>query len=156
MKPNIIIPLVVGALALPISAMAQTPQEPGKTGDGVKNPPATEPGRPAEPLRTPNAAERNEPGKASDAVKEPSSAKPTAEMQRKFKGPITAVDREAKTITINDQSMGSHKLHLGDSTKLNRDGKQASWDDLKVGATVEGTCRGGTDKAHAETLNIGN
>jgi hypothetical protein len=143
---------LIVALALPAVVLAQNPQSPGKSGDAVKEPPAKAPGRPAEPLRTPNAAERGEPGKASDAVKEKS---PTAEKQRQFKGQITALDRDAKIVTINDQSLGSHKLHIGDTTKLTRGGKTASWDDLKIGVNVEGTCRGGAEKAHAESLDVG-
>jgi Cu/Ag efflux protein CusF len=150
MKSSILITSIVTAFALPASILAQDKQDPGKSGDAVKNPPAKEPSRPAEPARTPNAAERNEPGKSSDAVKEQS---PTA--QRHFKGEITKIDRAAKTITINDQTLGSHTLHIGDTTKLKHGDKSASWDELKVGATVDGTCRGGAEKAHAETLNIG-
>ncbi len=100
----------------------------------------------------PNAAERGEPAKASDDVKE---QKPAALTQRPFKGQVTSVDRDAKTIMINDQSLGSHKLHIADSVKLKRGEKPASWDDLKVGVNVEGTCRGGPENAHAETLNLG-
>ncbi len=138
------------ALSLPLASFAQDKGDPGKSSDSVKEPGTTAPARPSSPLRMPNEAER-QPGKTSDPVKEPDPAS----AQKRFSGEITSVNREDKTITVNDSGSGSHKLQLGDSTKIEREGKSATWDDLKVGARVEGTCRGGAEIAHAETINIG-
>jgi hypothetical protein len=91
-----------------------------------------------------------DPGKASDAVKTPNPAG----VQSQFSGAITAVNRADKTITIDDTGKVSHRLHIGDTTKMKRGDRDATWDDLKVGAKVDGTCSGDADMAHAETLNI--
>jgi hypothetical protein len=138
------------AVSLPLASLAQDKGDPGKSGDAVKDPGTTAPARPVSPLRMPNENER-EPGKTSDSVKEPDPAA----VQKKFSGEITSVNREDKTITINDSGRGSQKLQLGDSTKIEREGKSASWDDLKIGARVEGTSRGGAEIAHAESITIG-
>jgi hypothetical protein len=149
MKTTPILTSLCAALAIPVLAWAQDKAEPGKASDATKNPPA-EAGKRAEPLRMPKDSER-EPGKTSDAVKEP---KPTSG-DRQFTGPITAVNREEKTITINDSALGSHKLHIGATTKLKRGEKEVTWEDLKVGQTVQGTASGDVGKAHLETLTIG-
>jgi hypothetical protein len=91
-----------------------------------------------------------DPGKAGDAVKTPNPAG----VQSQFSGAITAVNRADKTITIDDTSKISQRLHIGDTTKMKRGDRDATWDDLKVGAKVDGTCSGEADMAHAETLNI--
>jgi hypothetical protein len=88
------------------------------------------------------------PGKAGEIVKDPEAAR------NQFSGPITAVNREEKTITINDATLGAHKLQIADTTKLKRGDKDATWDDLKLGAKVEGMCRGGKEKSQAENINI--
>lgn len=145
MKQIAIMTSIASALALTVGALAQ--QSPGKSSDSVKEPPAKPPGT-TEPARDPSTAQ---PGKSGDAVNEPSAA----QTQREFKGEITSVNREEKTITIKDDKMGPHKLHIGETTKLKRGEAMASWDDLKVGTNVSGTCRGGKDAAHAETLTVG-
>ncbi len=145
MKQQALLLTIAAALALPASVLAQN--NPGKASDSVKEPPAKAPGT-TEPARSPSTAQ---PGKSGDAVQEPSAAM----TQREFKGKITGVNREEKTITIKDEKMDAHTLHIGETTKLKRGEGMASWDDLKVGAKVMGTCRGGKDKAHAETLTVG-
>ena len=144
MKKTILIHSIAIAIVLPLTCLAQEPNAPGKNGDAVKDPASNAPAR--EPVRTPSDAES---GKNGDAVKSPDPAP-----KREFMGPITAVSREDKTITIDDAKMGSHKLHIGETTKLMHGDKPATWDHLKVGAKVAGTCTGGTDKAHAQTLTI--
>jgi hypothetical protein len=140
---------IIVALALPIAGFAVDKTDPGKSSDAVKEPASTAPARPAQPLRMPNEAER-EPGKSSDSVKTPNPPG----VQRQFSGAITAVSRDEKTIIINDATKASHKLHIGDTTKMKRGAKDATWDDLKVGAKVDGTCSGDADDSHAETINI--
>jgi hypothetical protein len=88
------------------------------------------------------------PAKSGDVVKDPESAR------NQFSGPITSVNREEKSITVNDRELGAHRLLIADTTKLKRGDKDATWDDLKIGAKVEGVCRGGKEKAQAETITI--
>lgn len=96
--------------------------------------------------------------KTADDKKDETAKK--AEM--KFMGPITAVDREKMMITIDDAKMGKHMLHVSDKTKLMMGEKKATWDALKVGAKVEGTCMDMHDKDnekhkgmhHAMTLMV--
>jgi hypothetical protein len=139
-------------LALLAAAFAQDKADPGNSGDSVKDRAPTAPPGPAQPLRTPNEAEREPgtPGKTSDVVKPPNPAG----VQREFAGSITAVSRDDRTITVNDASKVSHKLQIGDTTKMKRGEKDATWDDLKVGVRVSGTCSGDAEMAHAETINI--
>lgn len=94
-------------------------------------------------------AERGVP-KTDDTAKTPDAA---AETQQ-FNGPITAVNRENKTITINDAKVGAHILHIGEKTKLMRGDKDATWDDLTIGAKVDGVCIGNKESAHAQTITI--
>src|SRR5262245_49980658 len=88
------------------------------------------------------------PGKAGEIVKDPEAAR------SQFSGPIITVNREEKTITVNDPKMGAQRLLIADTTKLKRGDKDATWDDLKLGTKVEGVCRGGKEKAEAETISI--
>ena len=137
------------AFALPIAGFALDKADPGKSSDAVQEPVPTAPSRPGQPLRMPNEAER-EPGKSSDSVKTPNPPG----VQHQFSGAITAVSRDEKTILINDATKASYKLHIGDTTKMKRGAKDATWDDLKVGVKVDGTCSGDAENAHAETINI--
>lgn len=88
----------------------------------------------------------NQPGKTDEPTEKAG--------HQKFTGPITAVNRADKTVTIKDAKMGEHKLHIGDTTKLMRGDKTATWNDLTVGTEVEGTCSKQKDMFHAETLTI--
>ncbi len=72
-----------------------------------------------------------------------------------FRGPITAVDKEAQTITVNDAKMGIHTIHVGDKTKGVTGAQAANWSELKVGAEVHGVCRKDGEKFHAESLSLG-
>jgi hypothetical protein len=147
MKKATLIYSLTLALALPVFGLAQDKADPGKAGDAVKNPAPTAPGRAAEPARTANDAE---PGKSGTAVKTPNPAG----VQHQFSGAITAVSRDEKTITINEGAKVSHKLQIGDTTKLRRGDRDGTWEDLKIGAQVQGTCSGGEETSHAETINI--
>lgn len=155
MKKHILLQSLFVATALPIAAFAQDSTEPGKSGDALKNPPATAPARQSEPLRTPKEAERDpakEPGKSSDAVKEadPSSS------QRQFSGQITGISRENNTITVKGGgATGDQTLKIGVDTKLKNGDREGTWDDLKTGLKVDGTYRGGAHEGRAESVNIG-
>ena len=92
---------------------------------------------------------------ADDTTPRPGSQPPApAADQMQFSGPITEVSREDKSITINDTKKGKHKLFISEKTKLMRGANDATWDDLKVGATVEGFCRGDKETAQADRLTI--
>ena len=147
MKTPILSQIIVAALTLSVSSVAQDKTAAGKSGDAVQNLAPAVPGRPAEPSRTPGGVEA---GKSSDAVQTPDPA--SAEQQ--FSGAITAINREEMTITVNDTTKGAHKLRIGESTRMKRGEKIATWEDLKLGAKVNGTSRGGPDKAYAEMINI--
>ena len=137
----------ISSVALPILAFSEDPAEPGKASDAVRNPPASNPtGRDL----TPVPADR-EPGKTSDAVREPSSTS----NERQFNGRITSVNRGDNTITVNDQTVGSQLLHIGETTKMKRGTAGASWDDLKVGENVQGMMRTDGTRAHASSIEIG-
>jgi hypothetical protein len=148
MKTNTPFIHAISSIALSILALGEDRTEPGKTSDAVKNPPAQSP----ETTRTlaPAPADR-EPGKSSDAVREPS---PTSN-ERQFNGRITSVNRGENTITVNDQTMGSQVLQIGETTKMKRGNSGASWDDLKVGENVHGMMRTDGSRAHASSVEIG-
>jgi hypothetical protein len=75
-----------------------------------------------------------------------------------FQGKITAIDKESKMVTVQDSVGKSHKLHIGDTTKLSKgstSSDSATWDDLKVGMEVRGTHKMQGSMNHAETVMIG-
>ena len=148
MKRTTVTKLIITALAVPAISFAQDKADPGKSSDAAKNPPSSAPARGTVPDRT---ATGREPGKASDSVAETDPAN----AERQFVGPITSVNRQEGTITINDRSLGFHQLRIGDGTKLKRGEKSASWDDLKIGVNVDGTSRGNASLSNADTVNIG-
>lgn len=148
MKRTTVTKLIITALAVPAFSFAQDKADHGKSSDAAKNPPSSAPGRGIAPDRNPTT---REPGKASDAVAETDPAN----AEKQFVGPITSVNREEGTITINDRAMGFHQLRIGGSTRLKRGEKSATWDDLKIGVNVDGTSRGNATLSNAETVNIG-
>jgi hypothetical protein len=78
-----------------------------------------------------------------------------AAKENRYAGKITAVDKEAKTVSVDDKNLGPHKLHIGESTKIQKEGAEAgTWNDLKVGAQVEGTCKKHGEMFHAETVKV--
>ena len=140
---------LLSTIALPIVVFGQDSVDPGKASDAIKNPPAVNPGTTREAV--PAAPSAREPGKTSDAIREPN---PTA-AERQFTGRITSVNRSENTITINDQTVGSQVLHIGETTRMKRGGTGASWSDLKVGETVQGMMRNDGTRAHASSVEIG-
>ena len=148
MKRTTVTTFIITALAVPAITFAQDKADPGKSGDATKNPPSSAPARGTASDRTGTA---RDPGKSSDSVAEtdPTNA------ERQFVGPITLVNREERTITINDRTLGFHQLRIGDGTKLKRGEKVATWEDLKVGVNVDGTSRGNATMSNADTVNIG-
>lgn len=147
MKPSSPFIHALPVVALSILAYAQDRQDPGKASDAVKNPPAAAPGTARE--LAPTAPADREPGKTSDAVREESAN------ERQFTGRITAVNRNDNTITVNDQTIGSQVLHIAETTKMKRGSAGASWNDLKVGESVQGMMRTDGSRAHASSIEIG-
>ena len=65
------------------------------------------------------------------------------------------MDKESKMLTVDDKNLGSHKLHVDESTKLNKSGSEAAkFDELKIGDEVQGTCKKMGDMFHAQTLRV--
>jgi hypothetical protein len=73
-----------------------------------------------------------------------------------FNGKITAVDKDSNMLTVDDKNLGPHKLHIDDSTKINKSGSEAAkFDELKIGDQVQGTCKKMSgDTFHAQTLTV--
>lgn len=124
-------------------AIAQE-KEAGKASDGATNKAQPAPAREAGA----GAPKGVEPGKASDATTEKSAA-------RKFAGKVIATNAGANTVTIEDDQNAKHELHIGSSTKLKKGDAEATFSDIKVGESVEGTSTQKGETKHAETLTIG-
>lgn len=140
------LPIIIALAVFPLAASAVDPTQPGKAGQTSKPPqeaPATSPGKNVklDPAK--------EPGKSSDATH---IVKASAS---KFHGKITAVDKANQTITINDDKMVSHTIHVADNTKGVVGAEAVDWNELKVGAEVHGVTRKDGDKMQAESLSLG-
>ena len=147
MKKHTLTALAAALSLAPALALAVDPVQPGKSGaDSASKPkqeaPAAERGKNPAPDRTQEA------GKSGDA-----STAPQAGLN-KFQGKITAVDKSAQTITINDKDKGLHTIHVGENTKGVTGSTAATWNELTVGQEVRGTCRKDGEKFHAESLSI--
>jgi hypothetical protein len=130
------------ALSLPLASLAQSaPEAPGK--------PSPSPGLPPDPARVPNPNEI-QPSRPADSSKLPAAVP----AKRVFAGTITTLSRDTKVITIEDAKLGTQKLHIAETTKLLHGDMAATWEDLKVGQKVEGTCHGTPELSHAEILTI--
>jgi len=71
-----------------------------------------------------------------------------------FNGKITAIDAAAKTITLSGKE--ARVVQITSSTKITKDGKPATLDDIKTGDQVGGSFRKNADgKMEANTLNAG-
>jgi hypothetical protein len=143
MKIHYYLPLAASIACLSLTVQAQDPASPGKSGDAPREPAARAPERPGD---LPGDAPR-QPGKESDAVNERIA-------ESRFRGKITSLDKEEKTVTLDDAGKGSHTVHIGPDTKLKKGSETATWNDLAVGKEVEGTCSRMGDKFHAATLKL--
>ena len=137
------LPLAVSLICLPLAVQAQDPKSPGKSGDAAREPAAKAPERAGESP----AAAPGQPGKSSDAVNERVA-------ENRFRGKITSLNKEEKTVTLDDAGKGSHTVYIAPATKLSKGSDTATWNDLAVGKEVEGTCRKMGDKFHADTLTL--
>ena len=134
--------VAVSLIGLPLTAQAEDPKSPGKSSDAAREPAAKAPERGDAPAAAPR-----QPGKSSDAVNERVA-------ENRFRGKITSLNQTEKTVTLEEAGKGSHTVHIGPDTKLNKGSDNATWNDLAVGKEVEGTCRKVGEKFHADTLNL--
>jgi hypothetical protein len=82
---------------------------------------------------------------AADAPAKDAPARPLP-----FRGKIDAVNKQAKTFKINDRT-----FNVTSETKISKDGKPATLDDVVAGLDVTGSSREGTDKKlNVVTLRI--
>jgi len=72
--------------------------------------------------------------RAADEAAAPPATSPTASALR-FYGPITALDKDAKTFTVGEQTF----CIVGDSQLTKSDDSPATLDDAKVGEPARGT-----------------
>ncbi|MFM8470030.1 MAG: hypothetical protein ACKODH_08675 [Limisphaerales bacterium] len=71
-----------------------------------------------------------------------------------FNGKAAAVDKAAKTIKLSGEK--ARVVQITDTTKVQKDGKPASLDELKEGEDVSGAYKWSADgKMEATVLNIG-
>ena len=72
-----------------------------------------------------------------------------------YRGKITSVDEHSKAVTVDDERLGSQKLHVDESTRLTKSGnKNAKWDDLQVGVAVQGSFKKMGAQLVAESMAI--
>ena len=72
-----------------------------------------------------------------------------------FRGKVSAVDKTAKTITLDGKEKG-RTFQITSGTKITKDGKPAVLDDVTVGESVRGVAKeNATGKLEAVTLKVG-
>ena len=95
---------------------------------------------------------------AAEGAKDKSAQPPKSEGKQKqmpFRGKISAVDKTAKTVTLEGKEK-SRAFQITSATKITKDGKPAVMDDLIVGQTVGGSARQTVSgKWEIVTLNLG-
>ena len=103
-------------------------------------------------LGTPNSSFAQEKEKEKGKEKSEEKAKKSGALP--FNGKAAAVDKAAKTITLSGKS--ARVLQVTAATKVSKDGKPATLEDVKEGEDVSGAYKTNTDgKLEATTLNIG-
>jgi hypothetical protein len=76
-------------------------------------------------------------------------------VRRQFMGAVAEMNAEEKTILVEDRSLGFQKLQVDNQTRFHQGDKSASWNELRLGAMVDGVCVGAPGNAYAEIINIG-
>ena len=103
-------------------------------------------------LGTPNSLFAQE--KEKEKGKEKSEEKAKKGGALPFNAKAAAVDKAAKTVTLSGKS--ARVLQVTAATKISKDGKLATLEDLKEGEDVSGAYKTSADgKMEATTLNIG-
>jgi len=77
-------------------------------------------------------------------------AKPKKHEGNVFNGKVTAVDAKAMTLTV-----GKRTFEITSETKITKDGKPATLDNIAVGDKVGGAYKKTGDKLTATTINAG-
>ena len=95
---------------------------------------------------------------AADDAKDKSAQTPKPERKQKqmpFRGKVGAVDKVAKTVTLEGKEK-SRTFQVTLATKITNEGKPGVMDDVVVGQTVGGLAKqNATGKLEIVTLNIG-
>lgn len=92
---------------------------------------------------------------AADKPEAKTPAKKPATGQVPFRGKISAVDKTAKTITIEGKEKG-RTIHVTSETKIRKAGKPATFDDATAGEEVGGLAKKSADgKLEAISLRVG-
>jgi hypothetical protein len=141
MKTNLIHMSAIAVFSLAGSLIAAD-QSPAPS-----SPPSSSPTDTRNPTNPSSAAAKDSTSTSSSAVV---SANP-------FQGKITAVDKESKMVTIQDSNGNMRKLHIGETTKLNKGSTSSdsgTWDDLQIGMEIRGTQKMQGSMSHAETVTI--
>lgn len=84
------------------------------------------------------------------ADEKPADKKEATAKSTPYRGKVDAVDKQAKTFKINERT-----FNVTSETKIKKDGKEGTFDDVAVGVNVTGSFKEGTDKKlNATTLNV--
>jgi hypothetical protein len=142
MKKQLTTIIIAAFVGSPLAFSQQ--KDAGKESDSTTN--KSQPASPKAPGA--GATKGTDPAKASDAVTEKAPS-------REFEGKITATNKEAMTVTVEDKKNTKHTVHIGSTTKVKKGGAEAKFSDIMVGESVRGTCVKKGDASHAETLIIG-
>ncbi len=74
--------------------------------------------------------------------------------QMPFRGKVSAVDKTAKTITLEGKEKG-RTFQITSATKITKDGKPSVLDEVTVGESVGGLAKEDAGKWQILTLNVG-
>src|SRR6185369_8280244 len=94
---------------------------------------------------------------AAEGAKDKPAQTPKPEDKQKqmpFRGKVSAVDKIAKTITLEGKEKG-RTYHITSASKITKSGKPAVLDDVVVGQSVGGLVKETAGKWEVATLNIG-
>ena len=96
--------------------------------------------------------------RAAEAYKDKATQAPKSDNRPKqlpFRGKVGAVDKTAKTITLEGKEKG-RTFQITSGTKITKDGKPAVLDDVTVGESVRGVAKeSATGKLEAVSLKVG-
>jgi len=94
---------------------------------------------------------------AAEGAKDKSAQAPKSENKPKqmpFRGKVSAVDKTAKTITLEGKEKG-RTFQITSATKITKDGKPSVLDEVTVGECVGGLAKGdAAGKWESLTLNV--
>ncbi|MDB6154060.1 MAG: hypothetical protein JWL90_2513 [Chthoniobacteraceae bacterium] len=79
---------------------------------------------------------------------------PRASVAWQFSGRITEIDKQNKTLTIDEKRLGKETLHMAVDTRVLRGEENAAWEQLKVGDQVRATARKSGQINRALTIEL--